>query len=101
MAYAQIHREKYDQRLNDKLVKLLAGMAKIFVADVVELGKSYRGETIFIVLTGSERSATAYARSEWPAQTVPPSSGAVSTGGEGLAAGAGQYGRSDSGRHWE
>lgn len=40
-AYSQIHREKYDQRLNDKLVKLLAGMAKIFVADVIELGTSH------------------------------------------------------------
>lgn len=35
----QLNKEIYDQRINDKLGLMLAGMAKIFVADMVELGK--------------------------------------------------------------
>ena len=35
----QLNKEIYDQRINDKLGLMLAGMAKIFVADIVELGE--------------------------------------------------------------
>jgi hypothetical protein len=38
-ADSQLNKEIYDQRINDKLGLMLAGMAKIFVADIVELGE--------------------------------------------------------------
>ncbi len=35
----QLNRDIYDQNVNNNLTAVIAGMAKVFVADVVELGE--------------------------------------------------------------
>jgi len=37
--HGQLNRDLFDQRVNPNFAAVIAGMAKIFVADVVELGR--------------------------------------------------------------
>jgi hypothetical protein len=44
LTLCQLNREKYDQFCNATLASIIAGLGKIFVAEVVELG-TWRGVT--------------------------------------------------------